>query len=235
MMKNVKTVGCLLLLCAIICGCAVMGMQAETLPPEGNMEPAGESTDSVKETESPAPPASGTSTTVEKTYSEGLKFRSNGDGTCSLAGIGSCTAACVLIPPRSPAGDTVTEILPFALSGSIVGAIEIPATLTTVSAASFAGCTRLSFVRVAAGNKALSECDGVLYTADGGTLLFCPANRTVPTLRLHRSLSRVAAGAFAGCHGLENVIFYGNTAKWQAVIVGDDDDALYAAGFKFEE
>ncbi|MBQ9778032.1 MAG: hypothetical protein IJW22_03810 [Clostridia bacterium] len=30
--------------------------------------------------------------TVEKVYSKGLYFRSNGDGTCALAGIGSCTA-----------------------------------------------------------------------------------------------------------------------------------------------
>ena len=46
----------------------------------------------------------------EPVYSEGLKFTSNGDGTCYVSGIGSCTDTVVNIPPTSPEGDTVTSI-----------------------------------------------------------------------------------------------------------------------------
>lgn len=46
--------------------------------------------------------------------SEGLEFRSNGDGTCTIVGIGICTDKDLVIPEKSPAGDTVTLIDKYA-------------------------------------------------------------------------------------------------------------------------
>lgn len=231
-MKTWKMLLCLLLLCGIICGCAVVGAEAQTV--EENEE---NTDDNGADTSETPPPTQEESTegsvTLSPTYSEGLAFRSNGDGTCAVSGVGSCTSTCILIPPQSPAGDTVIEVLPYAFSGSIVGAIEIPATVTTLSTASFAGCARLRVLRVAAGNAHFSEYDGVLYSADGGTLLYCPEGRGSGELRLHTGLRRIAAGAFANCTGLGTVIYQGSTAAWHGVIVGDDNDALYAAGFRF--
>ena len=235
-MKAWKMTGCLLLLCVIICGCVILGRNTEAAAaaPEaqqsqeqmgGPGEQGGEQTDAAGENEE--------NTVTVKTYSEGLYFRSNGDGTCALAGMGSCTSACVLIPPKSPAGDTVTEILPYALAGSIVGSVEIPTTVTVVSAASFADCERLSYVRVAAGNPALLESVGALYTADGTTLLYCPAGRSARELVLHESLERIAAGALRICPALGVIRFSGSTAEWHGVIVGDENDALYAAKLVF--
>ena len=239
-MKIWKTVGCLALLCVIVAGCVVLGQntevaaapqsegegggqQAET-PPQNEGEPG--------ETAKPEESISG-STSVTKSYSEGLYFRSNGDGTCALAGLGDCTDACVLIPPRSPAGDTVIEILPYAFANSIVGAVEIPTTVKVASAASFAACPRLGYVRVAAGNEALCEQDGALYTKDGSTLLYCPTGRTAKTLTLHAGIKRIAAGALATCDGLEVICFAGTTAEWHNVIVGDENNALYRASLRF--
>ena len=231
-MKTWKTVTCLLLLCVIIGGCVMLGKNTEVsaatqAPPEQEPPQA--------ETQAPTEqaPESG-STVTDKTYSEGLYFRSNGDGTCALAGMGSCTAACILIPPKSPAGDTVTEILPHALAGSIVGSVEIPETVQTLTAASFAGCERLAYVRVAAGSTHLLEYDGALYTVDGKTLLYCPAGRNARELKLHANLSRIAAGAFATCNALDTVRFCGSTATWHGVIVGDENNALFAARLIFE-
>ena len=228
-MKIWKMVGSLALLAVIICGCVILGNNAEvsaSTPPEEE-----------ENEQAQLPEAEGTSTeesvTVSKTYSTGLAFRSNGDGSCAVSGVGSCTSACILIPPTSPAGDTVTEILPYAFAEGIVGAIELPSTVTVLSAESFAGCARLSYVRVASGNKSFLEYDGVLYTADGSTLLYCPAGRTAATLQLHPSLRRIAAGAFAECGGLSTVHFPGSTAEWHGVIVGDGNEALYAASLKF--
>ena len=235
-MKMWKMLGCLVLLCAIICGCAALATEAKVEEPgttndvgnKGSNAPQ----DLVAGEDQTAPPVSG-SVVVTPTYSEGLRFRSNGDGTCALAGIGTCTSSCILIPPTSPAGDTVTEILPYALRGSVVGAVEIPTTIKTVSAASFSGCERLCYVRVAQGSEWYSEYDGVLYSADGKTLIYCPAGRTAGELQLRASLVRIAAGAFAECRKLETVVFQGSTAAWHNVIVGDENDGLYAAGFRF--
>ena len=232
-MKAWKMAGCLLLLAVIICGCAVLGqaveVSAEQLPEEseGGSTPVVETTPPAEET------PSGGSATVEKVYSKGLYFRSNGDGTCALAGMGSCTTASVLIPPQSPAGDTVTEILPGAFLGRIVGAIELPSTITTLSAESFRGCVRLAYIRVAAGNPAFSEYDGVLYSADGKTLIYCPAGYSGDELSLHPALARIAAGAFGECTALKTVVFDGTTAAWHALTVGDENEPLYAAALRF--
>jgi len=234
-MKMWKMLGCLVLLCAIICGSAVLAAEAKTGGSEvvdGGEEGTGESPENLGAEAGSGDVPTGGSVVVAPTYSEGLRFRSNGDGTCALAGVGSCTSSCILIPPKSPAGDTVTEILPYAFKGSAVGAIEIPATVKTLSAASFAGCTRLCYVRVAASDF-YSEYDGVLYSRDGATLVYCPAGRSAGELKLHTNLARISAGAFAECTGLETVVFPGSTAAWHSVIVGDDNDGLYAAGLRF--
>ena len=152
-----------------------------------------------------------------------------------MAGMGSCTATCVLIPPQSPAGDTVIEILPYAFADSIVGSIEIPTTVQTLSAASFADCARLAYIRVAAGNTVLTEYDGALYTADGSVLLYCPSGRSARELKLHKDIRRIAAGAFATCSALDAVSFVGTTAEWHHIVVGDENNALYAARLVFVE
>ena len=237
MMKIWKTVGCLVLLCVIIGGCVVIGTEAqdtEVNDPSGAPSEQEEQLEGENELNAaPNEEETGGSVVIAPTYSEGLAFRSNGDGTCALAGVGSCTSSCILIPPTSPAGDTVTEILPYALQGSIIGAIEIPTTVKTLSAASFAGCPRLSYLRVATGNEWYSEYDGVLYSADGSTLVYCPAGRSAAELKLHTSLRRIAAAAFGECTALKTIVFQGTTAAWHGVIVGDGNEALYAASFRF--
>ncbi len=234
-MKIWKMVACLGLLVVIVCGCVILGQPTEVFAeqeePEGNEQTA--EPPAQQENESQTPPADNTAT-VNKTYSTGLSYRSNGDGTCAVSGVGSCTAACILIPPQSPNGDTVTEILPHAFANSIVGAIELPATVTALSAASFAGCERLAYVRVASGNPAFLEEDGVLYSADGKLLVYCPVGRSTRDLTLHKALRRIAAGAFADCPTLQNVYFSGSTADWHALIVGDDNNALYQATLHFK-
>lgn len=46
--------------------------------------------------------------------SQGLEFESNGDGTCTIVGIGVCTDTAIVIPEQSPNGDTVTLIDEYA-------------------------------------------------------------------------------------------------------------------------
>ena len=237
-MKIWKMVGCLALLAVIICGCVILAQNAEVAA-QSTDEEQQQGTDLQDEQANEQDGADAKqqgaqgSASVGKVYSEGLAFRSNGDGTCALSGLGSCTAACILIPPTSPSGDTVTEILPYAFANGIVTAVELPTTVTKLSDAAFGDCSRLSCVRVAQGNAAFLEYDGVLYTADGSTLLYCPADRTATDLRLHSSLRRIAAGAFRDCRTLAVVYFKGTTSEWHAIIIGDENEALYGASFRF--
>ena len=230
-MRIWKMVGSLGLLVVIICSCVILANPTEVSAKEEENAQSTVQESAGQETEDP----SGTeqAVTVEKTYSAGLSFRSNGDGTCVLSGLGSCKDTYLLIPPKSPNGDTVVGILTGALRSDAISAVEIPATVTALDADSFADCTRLSHVRVAAGNKSFLIEDGALYTADGKTLLYCPVARGARELSLHRSLTHIAAGAFARCPGLTTVYFAGSTADWRNICIGDDNDALYEAAFKF--
>lgn len=80
----------------------------------------------------------------EYPVSEGLKFTSNGDGTCFVAGKGTCTDARVVIPSVSPEGDTVVAIgqNAFAFNLDIVS-ITLPETITHIGSNAFNSCYRL--------------------------------------------------------------------------------------------
>ncbi len=247
-MKQWKLFGCVALLVVVVCGCVILGQNADAAqqngaqtdpPPTSDVSDVNTQTPPPEETPSQdgttTPDENGAvsmpdaSTSVDKPYSEGLTFRSNGDGTCAVSGIGTCTAASVLIPQKSPSGDTVTEILPFAFSGAIVGAIEIPSTVTVLSTASFEGCPRLSLLRVEKGSLSFMEYEGALYSADGRTLLFCPRGKGMSELVLHKNVHRIAADALADCTTLKTVHFAGSGAEWQALIIGDGNDVLQSA------
>lgn len=79
--------------------------------------------DSVTETAEPSIENNPTSETLQPNSqaavtdvkpSEGLEFESNGDGTCAIVGIGTCTDKELVIPEKSPAGDTVILIGEYA-------------------------------------------------------------------------------------------------------------------------
>lgn len=251
-MKTWKMAGCIALLAVVICGCIMLGQgtpsttsqdstpnvqQGENENILSNVEQPNQTPENEQTTEQPEQneqPTTDkeTSTSVSKPYSEGLSFRSNGDGTCAVSGIGSCNSACILIPPQSPSGDTVTEILPYAFSGAIVGAIELPTTVTVVSSSSFEGCPRLSLLRVESGSLSFAEYNGVLYSADYRTLLFCPRGKGVTEITLHKNVRRICADAFADCSTLQTVNFHGNSSDWQSLVIGDGNSALLSATIK---
>lgn len=61
--------------------------------------------------------------TVEAEYanlpeSQGFEFESNGDGTCTLKNVGTCSDTDIVIPEKSPSGDTVTKIAEYAFNNA---------------------------------------------------------------------------------------------------------------------
>ncbi len=83
---------------------------------------------------------------VTPSYSEGLEFERNTDGTCSLLGMGDCTDTDIVIPPTSPDMEAVTIIEYSAFAGEPITSISIPGTVKEIGRKAFSGCTSLTDV-----------------------------------------------------------------------------------------
>lgn len=150
------------------------------------------------------------------TESEGLAFVSNGDGTCSVSGIGDCADADVVIPTLSSAGETVTGIKDRAFKEcKTVTSVFIPESVKTVGRFAFYNCTNLSSVMISDGVKTISEdafhgCSalssvslGESVTGFGENCFYNCSNLTsftVPT-----GVKTIGNAAFFGCSALASV------------------------------
>ena len=128
-------------------------------------------------------------------YSRGLVYTSNNDGTCTLTGRGTCQDTEIVIPEKSPAGDTVTAL---SNSGSLfynntsVTSVTVPGTVTELGTAVFNGCTALKTVILedgveVIGASAFYGCSSLEYVS-------------IPD-----SVTTVRQYAFYGCSSLESV------------------------------
>lgn len=101
----------------------------------------------VTEVETTLAGMSGTAEPEEFPASEGLEFTSNGDGTCYVSGIGTCTDTDVIVPSVSPEGDTVTSIGSHAFSScASLTSITIPDSVTSIGSWAFEGCNSLASI-----------------------------------------------------------------------------------------
>lgn len=81
--------------------------------------------------------------------SSGLKFTSNGNGTCYVSGIGTCTDSDIYIPKAAPNGDSVTSIGKEAFRNiERITSIVLPNTITNIAEASFQNCQRLTNITI---------------------------------------------------------------------------------------
>ena len=87
--------------------------------------------------------------------SKGLEFVSNGDGTCSVSGIGTCTDTDIKIPSVYN-GERVTSIGRVAFKGcSSLTSITIPDGVKSIGKFAFKGCTGLKNITM--GNNISSK------------------------------------------------------------------------------
>lgn len=109
--------------------------------------------------------------TVEADYknlpeSQGFEFESNGDGTCALKKIGSCSDTDIVIPEKSPAGDTITMIAEYAFYGTEdINSIVIAGKTMELDQKAFQSCKVEKIVitgcDLTVGENAFSYCDDV--------------------------------------------------------------------------
>ena len=164
----------------------------------------------------------------------GLRFTSNGDGTCVLSGIGTCADASVVIPTFSPLGERVTAIAPMALYGNpTVTAVQIPASVTEIGALALAACPALVYVSVSPQNAFFCDVDGILFSADQSTLLLYPPMRAESELSISVATVRIADMAFYKCGYLSRIRYDGTAAQWDAIRIGSKNYSLTAAAKEF--
>ena len=116
--------------------------------------------------------------------------------------VGSGTQKNLTIDARAFAGCTKLEsiVLPSRLT-------EINLTRYSVSEGkvdtvavndAFYGCTSLSEINVSSASKTYKSVDGIIYAADGKTLLYCPLTKS-GSVTVSSGVQIVDAGAFIGC------------------------------------
>ncbi len=127
------------------------------------------------------------------TASEGLYFYNNGDGTCYVRGIGSCTDTDIVIPSISPNGQRVTSIGSNAFKDCTdIKSVTIPDSVTEIKGNAFYQCTSLT--RVTFGNSVTSI--GIYAFA------YCSSLSDVSWVN---SVTTIGTGAFYECKALTSV------------------------------
>lgn len=136
--------------------------------------------------------------------SEGLEFKSNSDGTCSVVGIGTCTDTDLVIPQKSPDGDKVTQIADGAFKSEKIHSVKLPDTVTEIGREAFAYCFRIETVDfgkslVKLGSEAFYGCDAITEITLPET--FEEFGKTLDANGKETGHS----GTFAGCKNLSKV------------------------------
>ena len=93
--------------------------------------------------------------------------------------------------------DTVREIREGAFACCFkIEAVELGANTAAISVKAFRGASALK--RITADNSSFLSVDGVLYTADKKTLVFCPPAMNVHTYTVAATAEKIGAYAFSG-------------------------------------
>ena len=140
-------------------------------------------------------------------YSGGLEFTSNGDGTCYVSGIGTCTDTVINIPPFSPNGDSVISIANDVFHNfHKLTSIAIPHTVTSIDSYAFVYSSALTSFTVDPNNEHFESIDGNLYTKDNKTLLKYSPGKTDSSFIIPEDVTKIDRYAFSFCNSLTNVV-----------------------------
>lgn len=189
-------------------------------------------------------------------YSVGLTYVSRGDGTCIVAGIGSCTDSEVIIPEKNPSGERVTAIgesafmgcedlnsvcLPLGLTDigayafytSSIKRIEIPSSVERIGSCAFVNCYLLTAIDVDGENSAYTSIDGVLFSKDKSVLICYPSGKTDANYTIRLGVGSIGNAAFLNCAHLKSVSFNGSAAQWSTVKIGANNGSLTSLKITF--
>ncbi len=123
----------------------------------------------------------------------GLAYTSNGDGTCTLTGMGDFTGTDLIIPEYSEAGDKVTAVSATAFwNNPTVKTVYIPAGVTEIEDMAFSGMDAVESFTVDPANTVYTSIEGAIV--QGNTVIAVPADGRIPT---DASITKLSANLFA--------------------------------------
>ena len=156
-----------------------------------------------------------------------LSFHSNGDGTCSVTGIGTYSDTEVKIPAKSPLGDEVIEISDGAFKNcSKIVTVTVPATVNSIGDSVFLGCSSLMAIYVSSSNSDYCSVGGVLFTKDKSVLVCYPQLRPGVKYLLPTSVKIIEAYAFDGVKDLTGILFEGSMEKFQKIDIKEGNSLI---------
>lgn len=196
-----------------------------------------ESSSQSTESESASDESSSTESTEEPTEEStsaetesSLEFTSNGNGTCSVSGIGTIVDSYIVIPLKSPDGDVVTSISEKAFYGNgVIRAIEIPSTVSYIGDMAFADCPQLVYISVDKDNKSFTDIGGILFYADMTCLIAYPSASGASAISLPTTITKISPMAFYNCANLKTIYYEGSAEQWSNISVGQINYGLYSA------
>lgn len=156
-----------------------------------------------------------------------LEFTSNGDGTCSVTGIGKCKDTELVIPDVSPDGDRVTGIgdNAFFICTKLTS-VTIPDSVTSIGENAFAKCFNLTSATIpngvtSIGNSAFEECGALesVYIPNSVTSIGENAFRSCTDLTkisIGSGVTSIGIQAFGDCTKVEEI--YYNAAKVKNIL-----------------
>ena len=189
-------------------------------------------------------------------FSLGLEYRSNGDGTSAVSGIGKCTDRCVIIPGISPEGEVVTAIGHEAFRGvTAIGEVVIPDSVMTIGDGAFRGsgimsvnlggsvisigekafaeCLSLTAINVSGANAMYASEEGVLFDREMTSIICYPSGRANRSYTIPISVERIDAMAFSSCKNLREIAYEGTEKQWKNVYVCAENGSLSSVYISF--
>lgn len=118
--------------------------------------------------------------------------------------------------------ETVTSIQGFQNCNSLTS-VTIPASVTSIALQTFGQCNALTEIKVAEGNTAYSDIDGVLFDAEKETLLIYPNGKTATSYTAPAGTKGVGSYAFSEHPTLEEITLpEGTTDLARRMVFGCD-------------
>ncbi len=145
----------------------------------------------------------------------GLVFASNGDGTCTLTGLGTCADVRIILPDRSPEGDLVTAIANAVFyEHKTILEVHLPSGVTCVP--SFYNSPSLKRVKL---SPSVTELDARCFNScvsleevdfNGAAVTVIPSHAFgssgLTSITLPEGVTELPDFAFSGCKNLASVI-----------------------------
>ncbi len=152
-------------------------------------------------------------------YSVGLSFKSNGDGTCYLRGLGSFEGVDIIVPEKAPNGDVVVGVdsSAFFRYYKAMKSIELPSSVTTIGSYAFYDCSGLASVTFGENSKLTSIGSYAFYGCSVLSNIDVPSTVTefgrnafgdcvnLKSMVIPSGVTKITAGLFSGCSELTSI------------------------------